>query len=958
MTGLCSGPKLCCDKHLRIHRSLRVASFMTLGASLVLFLIQTIPIQAQQARLSGADVCSQAYLDSLPQPVPMNGSHRVMQMVNCSGQTLLGAANSAHRQGELGFPAFPREGTWVMQPYGTPGTPDNPYPNVLTIDIPQQWERTGCPKNKCPKGGPVGPNLWARTGCRYDIATNRAQCETGTCADQYDCSSTAFSQAGFTTISEWTFYQDSNDPSIFIDDPDISLVNGGNLTVDLQPVGGQQATCPAGPLKGQAKCNPLAGQDTDQMWLMYNYPLSVHAADLRLEDPNGNFPYCTDANGISGFAIKRSDIDKTKTFAFVIEDENGNPTMPPGDNPLACLSNCGKQEFDGPPAAGCDPNDPNDPKCYPWLVFCAGDGNLYNQPCRTDADCVVNGQPNVHAACWYNTPSQQMMGVCSLRGFYKGGYQGCPIGLIDFLNPPPGSPASDVACTFTYGSLNLLDTHKGTQLTFGAQPPTGGCADVRRADGTLVPCVGDDTIHQIFHGAYTWPNDPEVFDGDSPLYRMIFAPGGTSVPITEAQVVPLCSNLPANYDYPDNANLCAGPLLNEGAVFGIARDKKQKWSCALDQPGSASNGILCRWHPAPTTDSGCSPPLTDQNVTNSTCGVVASGTSLVSGSFKPNNNDPLFFEVAIATPDPTMPVNPPINISGCVPSSGPGSWSLVSSGSLSFGSQTNHDQGYIAWYSGTSNNDGQSGSQCKVTVTLAESAAATLKVYDVPGYNGTVETTSMSSGSFDPRRPSQPTVSAQPLLVLPRTSHANDLMLGSLLQVNQQPTPITWWENWLSNSLDYFQSINCQSHFCPADDGTDYLSGHGPYSSNADAGHRAVGPGPHALQRAANTSTKFDWGGVAIYIELASAPLALGCPSSTAQVSVPYASQVVPTGGSPEYQYTIPGLPPGLVQLDAPGGPYIYGLPKMPGNYQFMPQVIDGTGKHVSTTCTINVSAP
>jgi hypothetical protein len=86
-----------------------------------------------------------------------------------------------------------------MQPYGTPGTPDNPYPNVLTIDIPRQWERTGCPKNKCPKNGPVGPNLWARTGCRYDIATNRAQCETGSCADQYDCSSTGFSQFGFTS---------------------------------------------------------------------------------------------------------------------------------------------------------------------------------------------------------------------------------------------------------------------------------------------------------------------------------------------------------------------------------------------------------------------------------------------------------------------------------------------------------------------------------------------------------------------------------------------------------------------------------------------------------------------------------------------------------------------------------------------------------------------------------------
>ena len=139
------------------------------------------------------------------------------------------------------------------------------------------------------KNGPVGPNLWARTGCRYDIATNRAQCETGSCADQYDCS-TGFSQFGFTTISGWTFYQLSSDPTIFIDDPDISFVNGGNLTVDIQPVGGKQTICPAGPLQAQAACNPLTGQATDQMWLMYNYPLSVHAADLRYERCERKFP--------------------------------------------------------------------------------------------------------------------------------------------------------------------------------------------------------------------------------------------------------------------------------------------------------------------------------------------------------------------------------------------------------------------------------------------------------------------------------------------------------------------------------------------------------------------------------------------------------------------------------------------------------------------------------------------
>ena len=285
---------------------------------------------------------------------------------------------------------------------------------------------------------------------------------------------------------------------------------------------------------------------------------------------------------------------------------------------------------------------------------------------------------------------------------------------------------------------------------------------------------------------------------------------------------------------------------------------------------SATNGILCRWHPAPTTDSGCSPPLTDQDVTNSTCGTSASGISLVSSSFKPDNGDPLFFEVAIATPDPTEPVNPPVSVSGCVPASGPGSWTLVQTmsglASLSFGSQTNPNQGYVAWYSGTSNNAGQS---CKVTVTLAESAPAALKVYDVPNYNGSAEVISTASGVYNFIQPigTFPWVSAQTAPV--KTSHAKDLMLGSLLQVNQQPTPITWWENWLSDSLTYPSPIDCiDDNHCPSDDGTDYLSGHGRYSSNADAGHKAVGSGKHALQRATQSLTKYNWGGVAIYIEL------------------------------------------------------------------------------------------
>lgn len=932
-------------------------ALLSLGCSLIFSTLCAVRVQAQQSCLSGGDVCSQAYLDSLPVPTPMNGAHRVVQLVNCSCQTVLGAANAAHQSGQQGFPVFPREGSWIMQPYGTAGTKNNPNPNVLTIDIPPQWERTQCPggQHSCP--AVVGPRFWGRTGCRYDPTTQRAQCETGTCADHYDCSSTGIEDGGFTTISEWIFYQKSSSPDIFIDNFDISLVDGSSLNMDLQPVdipslGDQEGTCPAGPLQGQMKCSPLA--PTDQHWLMYNYPLTVHAADLRSNNPQTN-QNCTDANGNS-FVIKRSDIDKTNGYyGFVIEDANGNPTMPPGDNPLACLSNCGKYEFGGAPLPGCDWKGGGDPqKCYGWLTFCAGEGGLYGQTCKTDQDCVSGSNPNIHASCWYNDPSQQTMGTCSLRAFYQTPTEQCPVDLYNFYKPPPGSPTSSVACTFTYGSLNPLDTSPSTQIDYSDQPPADPCTVVIGSDGQQVPCVGDDVIHQVFHGAYTWPNDPETFDADSSLYRVIVAPGGTSVPITQAlNQIPQCSALPSNYDYPANFDNCADSVLTEGAVFAIAEDNEQKWPCNPDQAASASKGVLCRWNPPPTTQSGCTPPLTDQYVSNSTCGLSASGTSVVSDSFQPNNGDPLFLEVAIATPDPTQPIDLPASVSGCVPSSGQGTWTQVNNGSLFFGSQTNSKQGLVVWYSGTANN--QSGSKCAVTVTLAGSAAASLKVYDVPGYNGSIDTASSASGSFSAGSSGQPSVFAQAAPVT--TAYQDDLMLGTLLQVNQQLTPITYWQDWLTDTIQYSPPVDiaCENNLCPTDDGTDYLSGHGAYSSNVDAGHLGVGPGQHALERRGEVTSSFNWGGVAIYVQLKTTPLAIACPSSSGQVGAAYGSPMVTTGGEPIYKYATSQLPPGLNPLGL-YNPYIYGVPTTTGTFSFTIQVTDAAGNMANNNCSVTVT--
>ena len=130
---------LACAMRPRIHRAYLATSLMILGAGLVLSLLYGIPAQAQLRSISGEDVCSEAYLDGLPAPAPLNGAHRVVQLVNCSSQTLLGAAPAAHQSGKQGFPVLPREGTWVMQPYSPTCSSASPESctNILTIDIPR-----------------------------------------------------------------------------------------------------------------------------------------------------------------------------------------------------------------------------------------------------------------------------------------------------------------------------------------------------------------------------------------------------------------------------------------------------------------------------------------------------------------------------------------------------------------------------------------------------------------------------------------------------------------------------------------------------------------------------------------------------------------------------------------------------------------------------------------------------
>ena len=478
-------------------------------------------------------------LENLPLPTPKPPAIRVVQLVNCSDQTLLGAANAAGSAGQPLTSVFPREGTWVMGPAGAPN-----HGNVLTIDIPLSWAATIAK-------GSIAPNIWARTGCRYDIAANKAQCETGGAGGVYDISKAHLGPPGATTITEWTFYQPSKSTAgatYYKDNFDISAVNGASLTVDIQEVGGTAE-------------DPGAPQNI--FWLTNsrvtppNSPMSIHGDDLRADDR------CPAA-----FRLKRADMTTSgtfgKIFGFVILDDNGQPEG--GNGTVACFSNCGKYKFPTEPAMDCDISNPT---CYNWKTFCAGDPSQYyptnKTVCATDADCPVNG------ACWIN-PGSETDHRCVLRGF---------------VHNEQGKCATDV-CTFPYDYINPY-TNIPDKST---QPPFGTCQHVD-PDNTDSLCVGDDTIHVVFPHAYTWPNDPQVYADDAPLYRVIFAPGGTTVPITPAGSIPACKNLPSIYDYASAFPLCSIPI-KDGAVFGIARTPPNPWSCNLGA-GAGNDGVICHW---------------------------------------------------------------------------------------------------------------------------------------------------------------------------------------------------------------------------------------------------------------------------------------------------------------------------------------------------------------------------
>jgi hypothetical protein len=177
---------------------------------------------------------------------------------------------------------------------------------------------------------------------------------------------------------------------------------------------------------------------------------------------------------------------------------------------------------------------------------------------------------------------------------YKNGPTGpsAPTGQCEGRGFIAKSPCPDDVCTFPYGYVDPVNGQK----YYSTQPPFALCSEVT-SDTTA--CIGDDTIHAVMPKAYSWPNDPQVFIGNAPLYRVIFSPGGTPAsapPITPSGLIPLCSALPAIYDYPNQFKSCEQYV--DKSEFAVAQPKtapNPNWACVLPSGDSADNGVICRW---------------------------------------------------------------------------------------------------------------------------------------------------------------------------------------------------------------------------------------------------------------------------------------------------------------------------------------------------------------------------
>ena len=332
-----------------------------------------------------------------------------------------------------------------------------------------------------------------------------------------------------------------------VDSPDISLVDGAILTASHRAGGSSgslrsRRVSPCRAAYNGSELEITISADRRALALCITKPSTVHGADLLIEQTAINHKTCNYANGNS-FYSNHIYKDPTGTYGFVITDANGNPVMPPGDKTLACFSNCGKYEFPKTPVKGgaCDPNNPNDPQCFPWLTYCAGNAGLYGHR--------LSDRPGLGTKAASPTCTRRAIGTRTQTNSTAHAHSGRSTRLRPRVakhceqSSATGLPSQRCGLHPHVRLPESPDTnrhYKSIIRSASALP----CANVTGPDGKLVPCVGDDTIHQVMHGAYTWPNDPETFDGDSPVYRIVFSPEAPASQSPRLRQVPLCSDPP------------------------------------------------------------------------------------------------------------------------------------------------------------------------------------------------------------------------------------------------------------------------------------------------------------------------------------------------------------------------------------------------------------------------------
>jgi len=356
---------------------------------------------------------------------------------------------------------------------------------------------------------------------RWYVYTQKSQCGTGNCGDQYDCTYNSVAGQIPTSLAEFCFVCGNNNNFY-----DVSIVDGYNLSINIESRGGS----PTNP------DNP-----DDPFW------------------------------GITNLCQRERDLKSRDNGKFSLHNNQLKETIPQEDDPVVgVFSNCGYYAYPAAPSIDCDPADE---RCRLWKQFCC-------QSASSGKECVVDGDCQDSEACWN--------GTCQCRAFYVCQNPEEPI--------PPSNPSSvndegqwdEPRCCPEGICFKNRDP--------AAQPFSGGC---NRGE-----CIGDDTLHEVCHKAYSWPNDPTTFTTNAMEFVITFSPGGSDYPLTrDVEEIPLCSTLNPTYyyDYLPQQHNCDPQANNYSYTCAIKRSDQYpsppNWPCTVDNSGTSCQGLgtLCRW---------------------------------------------------------------------------------------------------------------------------------------------------------------------------------------------------------------------------------------------------------------------------------------------------------------------------------------------------------------------------